>query len=141
MLFRSANLKDLVNAFKHSSCKVNSNGAGFMGCNSEGLPDFSLDINGCKLSKTGDSIILTKGADSRTAKWNGGTMPFDADGMSESQVGDLFGVTLIAADNDLPNKSSTQIQLTVRLDTYASTSLLATFAKTGEKMQQVLCNP
>lgn len=135
------NTKDLLDALQHKACKFNSNGATFGKCGAAALPDFSLDINGCKLAKVGATFTLSKGSESKSAKWDEGFSATESDGMTESLVGGQFAVTWVAGETAPNGQGGTFLQMTLRADNGQVVSLLGSTMQTGQQVNQILCNP
>jgi hypothetical protein len=121
----------LLKALDPRECRSQAQGASFAGCLSTALPDFSLNVGSCQLSKSGQTLTVTKaGSPAVSARLNGD--PLDAMGEMFSPLGASIGeVRLTAADADLMTGSQQSINLRIMAATLAATLSASDFSKTA----------
>ena len=126
-----ASVGDLLKALDPRECRSQSQGASFAGCLSTALPDFSLNVGSCQLSKSGQTLTVTKaGSPAVSAKLNGD--PLDAMGEMFSPLGASIGeVSLTVADADLVTGSQQSINLRIVAATLAATLSASDFSKSA----------
>lgn len=132
-----ASVADLLKAMDPRDCRSQAQGSGFSSCPSTALPDFSLNVGSCLLSKSGQTLIVTKaGSPAVSAKLNGDP----GDGMGEvftTQGVSLGEISLSVVDADATASSQQSISLRITAATLAVTLSAFDFSKNAST--QITC--
>jgi hypothetical protein len=132
-----ASVADLLKAMDPRDCRSQAQGSGFSSCPSTALPDFSLNVGSCLLSKSGQTLTVTKaGSPAVSAKLNGDP----GDGMWEvfnTQGVSLGEISLSVVDADATASSQQSISLRITAATLAATLSAFDFSKNAST--QITC--
>ena len=132
-----ASVADLLKAMDPHDCRSQAHGASFASCPSTALPDFSLNVGSCLLSKSGQTLTVTKaGSPAVSAKLNGDP----GDGMGEvfnTQGVSLGEISLSVVDADAAASSQQSITLRITAATLAATLSAFDFSKSAST--QISC--
>jgi hypothetical protein len=121
---------ELVKALDPRTCLGIADGVNFTSCGSTSVPDFSIKVGVCTLSKAGDVLSVSKpGTDPISAKLNGELL----DGMAETGASNgVYFISLMATDSDLT--TGTQIVgLRVLQPAMTATVSASDLRKTGSR--------
>jgi hypothetical protein len=132
-----ASVADLLKAMDPRDCRSVAQGTSFASCPSTTLPDFSLSVGSCLLSKSGQALTVTKaGSPAVSAKLNGDP----GDGMGEvfnTQGVSLGEISLSVIDADATASSQQSISLRITAATLAATLSAFDFNKSAST--QITC--
>ena len=125
---------ELLKALDPRDCKVVTNGAAFAACGSTAVPNFSLTVGTCTLTKAGDTLTVSRsGSAPISSKLNGEAL--DVVGEAFDAAGAPLGyITLGAADGDPSAGSQQSITVRITLSTMAAT-ITATDFRNGASNQ------
>jgi hypothetical protein len=132
-----ASVADLLKAMDPHDCRSQAHGASFASCPSTALPDFSLNVGSCQISKSGQTLTVTRtGSPAVSAKLNGDP----GDGMGEvfnTQGVSLGEISLSVVDADAATGSQHSITLRIMVATLAASLSAFDFSKSAST--QISC--